>query len=86
MEIKERIKDICKHQGTTLRALAELVGTSENSLNNTLSKGNPTLDTMRKIATALNVPISSLIDDPLDKKHDAATCPHCGNTLHISIS
>jgi len=83
--IKDIIKDICKRKGTTLRALSEAIGTSENSLNTTLSKNNPTLDTLRKISKALDVTISEIVDEPQANRFNNL-CPHCGKEIHLSIS
>lgn len=83
--VKDIIKDICKRKGTTLRALAEGIGTSENSLNTTLSKNNPTLDTLRKISKVLNVSIGEIVDDPQTNQINNL-CPHCGKEIHITVS
>jgi len=42
--------------------------------------GNPSLDTLQKIADALNVPISELFERP-----DTSTikCPKCGTELEV---
>ncbi|MDH6354708.1 transcriptional regulator with XRE-family HTH domain [Dysgonomonas sp. PH5-45] len=83
--IKDIIKDICKRKGTTLRALAESIGTSGDSLGTTLAKNNPTLDTLRKISKALGVPISEIVDES-QRPHVNNLCPHCGKEIHISVS
>lgn len=83
--IKDVIKDICKRKGTTLRALAEGVGTSENSLNTTLSKNNPTLDTLHKISRVLDISIGEIVDEPQTNQANTI-CPHCGKEIHISVS
>jgi len=46
--------------------------------------GNPTLETLEKIASALGVNISELFDQP--KNNTAGiTCPHCGKNINIKI-
>lgn len=54
-----RIKEIMQEKGITQRKLAEDIGVAEISLSRSL-RGNPTLDTLERIATALNVPITEL--------------------------
>lgn len=54
-----RIKEIMQEKGITQRKLAEDIGVAEISLSRSL-RGNPTLDTIERIATALNVPITEL--------------------------
>lgn len=50
-----RITELCKKQGITLQDLADRVGVARSTLANTLSKGNPTVSTLEKIAEALRV-------------------------------
>lgn len=54
-----RIKDIMQEKGITQKKLAEDIGIAEISLSRSL-RGNPTIGTLEKIATALNVPITEL--------------------------
>lgn len=54
-----RIKEIMQKKGITQKKLAEDIGIAEISLSRSL-RGNPTLETLEKIATALNVPITEL--------------------------
>lgn len=54
-----RIKEIMQEKGITQKKLAEDIGVAEISLSRSL-RGNPTLDTLERIATALNVPITEL--------------------------
>lgn len=54
-----RIKEIMQEKGITQKKLAEDIGVAEISLSRSL-RGNPTLETLERIATALNVPITEL--------------------------
>lgn len=56
-----RIKEIMQEKGITQKKLAEDIGVAEISLSRSL-RGNPTLDTLERIATALNVPITELFN------------------------
>jgi len=56
-----RVKEICKTKGITIGDLAEKMQMARESLSRAIN-GNPTLDTLEKIAQALDVPISSLFD------------------------
>lgn len=60
-----RIKEIMQKKGITQKKLAEDIGIAEISLSRSL-RGNPTLETLEKIATALNVPISALFEAEKD--------------------
>lgn len=54
-----RIKDVCKEKGITVSQLAEKMGIKQESLSRAIN-GNPTLETLEKIANALGVDITEL--------------------------
>lgn len=58
-----RIREIRKGAKITQEALAAAIGTSQSNISE-IEKGkhNPTLETLSKIAVALNVPVSALFD------------------------
>ena len=62
-----RIKELISNKGITLKDLAIMSGISQSNLTNYL-KGNisPTLDTLKKIANALNVEIVDLFKEKQD--------------------
>mgnify|MGYP000951945761 FL=1 len=63
--MKLRIKEIVKQQGSSLGELSEKMGIARESLSRAIN-GNPTLDTLTKIADALNVHITELFEkDPI---------------------
>lgn len=57
----ERLRDILKERGLTLKAFSDLSGISQPNLSNYIN-GNisPTLDTLDKIAKALNIEVQDL--------------------------
>lgn len=61
--MKLRILDICKQAGITQKELAERIGLSAVGLSKAIN-GNPTKDTLEKIASALNVRITQLFEEP----------------------
>lgn len=61
--MKLRILDICKQAGITQKELAERIGLSPVGLSKAIN-GNPTKDTLEKIANALNVRITELFEEP----------------------
>lgn len=74
-----RIKDILKEKGLTMKDLSDNLGIAATSLSRSLNN-NPTYDTLKKIADALNVPISDLFEQP---KQNIITCPHCNGKIKI---
>lgn len=61
--MKLRILGICKQAGITQKELAERMGLSAVGLSKAIN-GNPTKDTLEKIASALNVRITELFEEP----------------------
>lgn len=78
-----RIKEVCKEKGFLQKELAEKIGVTDIALRASL-KGNPTISTLEKVATALGVPVTELFEKP---KSDtvSVTCPHCGNNINIKV-
>lgn len=57
--MKDKVKQLCKERGTTLKELAGKMGIARESLTRALN-GNPTLLTIQGIATALEVEVWQL--------------------------
>lgn len=78
-----RIKEVIKENGTTITELADKMGINRVNLSNMIN-GNPTYETLEKIATALGVNITELFDQPKNNT-TGITCPHCGKNINIKI-
>lgn len=76
-----RIKEVIKEKGMTITELADKMGINRVNLSNMVN-GNPTVETLNKIADALCVPVTELFVQP---KTDTVslTCPHCGKNINI---
>ncbi len=76
-----RIKEVIKEKGMTITELADVMGINRVNLSNMVN-GNPTFETLNKIADALGVPVTELFEQP---KKDALslTCPHCGKSITL---
>ena len=61
-----RIKELIKEKGTTIQNIADLIGVNRVTLSNSIN-GNPTLETLEKIANALDVPVTELFDKSSDE-------------------
>lgn len=62
-----RIKDIIKSRGLTAKEVAATAGVTEAMLSNIASgKGNPSLQSLMKIADALNVSVAELFTDEIN--------------------
>ncbi len=78
-----RIKEVIKEKGSSIQELADRIGINRVTLSNSIN-GNPTVETLNKIADALCVPVTELFEQP---KSDslALTCPHCGKNINIKV-
>ena len=74
------IDNILKSKLLTKTDVAKRMGLSRESLYRILS-GNPTLDNINKLASALEVPVTDLFDDP---KTNIVNCPYCGGKIKVS--
>lgn len=74
-----QLKELLKRKGMTAKDLALKIGISEGALSKSIS-GNPTLERINEIATALGVSPAELFEAP---KEGAITCPHCGKSITI---
>nr|DAV59068.1 MAG TPA: Helix-turn-helix XRE-family like protein [Caudoviricetes sp.] len=59
--------------------LAERIGISRVGLSKAIN-GNTTITTLRKIATALDVPVTELF---APQPRNTITCPKCGTVLEV---
>lgn len=80
--MESRIKELLKEKGITISNLAEQIGTTQTSLSRALGdNGNPTYETLNKIANVLNVDMSELFKS----SGLSITCPHCGKNINIKV-
>lgn len=74
-----RIKELLKQKGITAKELAAKLNLSEGALSQSLN-GNPTLERINQIASALGVEVSELFAAPSE---GVIACPHCGKRIMI---
>lgn len=77
-----RIKEILKEKGMSQKDLASALGIAPTTFSLTIN-GNPTLGTLEKVAGALGVSVSELLDD--QGRKTAITCPHCGGRISVEV-
>ena len=72
-----RIKELLKEKNVTQKELAKRMGVSEGTISTFMSgKFSPTLDTLQRIAEALDIDIAELFTPVL-------RCPNCGHVIHV---
>ena len=80
-----RIKDIMKERGLTAKELAEKLGITAPTLSIQIQNdSNPRLDSLEKIAKALDVPVYDLFEKP-HTLNGTVTCPHCGKPIELCV-
>lgn len=80
--MESRIRELLKERGLTISYLAEQIGTTQTSLSRALGKkGNPTYETLSKIAKVLSIDISDLFKS----NGISISCPHCGKSINIKV-
>ena len=72
-----KVKEVCKQKGITITQLAEKLNIKQESLSRAIN-GNPTLETMQKIASALDIPITELFEN---SNGNVFQFPKCGNDV-----
>ena len=77
-----RVKEICKSKGVTMESVANELGITANTLTRNIN-GNPTIETLEKIASALDVPFQDLFTAP---SLGVIACPACGAVINLSAS
>lgn len=81
-----RVKEILKAKGMTAKELAGILNVSEGSLSQTIRDGaNPSLQTLDKIASALEVSVAELFEAS-SSEYAIITCPHCGKQINLQVS
>lgn len=78
-----RIKEVIKDRGMTITELADKMGINRVNLSNMIN-GNPTVETLNKIADAIGCPVTELFEQP-QKDVLSLTCPHCGKSINVKV-
>ena len=88
--MKVRIKEIMVEKGVSSVSLADIIGVSKVTVSNLINnKTMPSVETLEKIATALNVPMWQLFASPKEIQPQSdgfsITCPNCGKSIKIKV-
>ena len=78
-----RIKELCQERGITLETLSKQLGYAYYQTLHNAMKGNPTMETLEKIAAALGVQIVDLFERP---RTALFNCPKCGCRLSVGTA
>ena len=78
-----RIKEVIKGKGMTITELADKMGINRVNLSNMVN-GNPTVETLNKIADAIGCPVTELFEKP-QSDGSSITCPNCGKEFEVEL-
>ena len=76
-----RIKQAIKESGSSVGELAQKMGVSRQTISRQINGANITVETVKKIADALGLPVGQLFDQttqPTTADHNVITCTQCG--------
>lgn len=79
--IHMRIKEAIKEKGLTVGEVARRLGVVPQALSRVIN-GNPTVEMLERVADAIGVSASELLEKPSD---GSLTCPKCGAKLKINV-
>lgn len=82
MDFSARVKELCKDKGITMKDLAEKkLGITPTGLSKSLGQNYPQLQTLERIANALDVELADLFVKSLSE--EGMRCPKCGARLEL---
>lgn len=77
MELK--VKEVIKAKGLTMQQVADMLGVTRDTLTRNIN-GNPTIETLSKIADALGVEVTDLFEKSSDEVIGAV---RIGDSTHV---
>ena len=75
-----RIKEAIKENGLMVAQVAHRMGITSPALSRVIN-GNPTVEMLERVAKAIGIPASSLLDKP---SAGNITCPACGADIKLA--
>jgi len=70
-----------KNDDFTVQSLSDKMNINRVSLSNHIN-GNPSVEVLERIATALNVPVADLFEHP---EREYMKCPNCHTRLEVEL-
>lgn len=83
--IKQRVLDILKEKGLKQTYLIDKLGITRQALHIQLNSDAIQLNSLTKIATALDVPIEQLFTTTQKTYTNTCKCPHCGKPIEVYL-
>ena len=82
-----RIKEVLKEKGCTQQMLADRMNVSLSAVKQMVSAESLTTSTLKRVATALDVPMWQLFasSQEVQETKNTITCPHCGKPIELEL-
>lgn len=82
-----RIKEVLKEKGCTQQMLADRMNVSLSAVKQMVSAESLTTSTLKRVATALDVPLWQLFasSQEVQETKNTITCPHCGKPIELEV-
>ena len=78
-----RVKEVIKAKGLTMQQVADELGITRDTLTRNIN-GNPTIETLEKIAKTLGVSVSDLLNEEKpEEDQNTIPCPNCGKKFKM---
>ena len=78
-----RVKEVIKAKGLTMQQVADELGITRDTFTRNIN-GNPTIETLEKIAKTLGVSVSDLLNEEKpEEDQNTITCPNCGKKFKM---
>lgn len=81
-----KIKDLAAERKMSLKALADIVGISENQIHVMCRTNSTKIDTLEKIAQTLKVPISVFFDESVPSVHTEGDYSPASGSGNVTVS
>ena len=81
----DNFEALLKEKGLTKTAFSDLLGIKKQNLNGLMK--NPTLETIKRFATTLDVPMWQLFasSQEVQETKNTITCPQCGKPIELKV-
>ena len=82
-----RIKEVLKEKGCTQQMLADRMNVSLSAVKQMVSAESLTTSTLKRVATALDVPMWQLFasSQEVQETKNTITCPQCGTPIELQL-
>ena len=91
IDVRLRVKDLCKEQGITQKTVAKKLGITEIALTALLKRGDPHISTAEDLASVFGLTLAEFMQESPTQETNKGNapsliCPHCGKEVTLTLS